>query len=480
MYEKQEDLDWSEPSLTRWLSSITRESTKRSYKAAFRRYAAFTKQTASQLIDEAIEDSKLDEREKKDIVRTRLLAFYDALQKNGLSSFYCNTSVQSIRSFYQTFNIAVSLKGRSKIPKVKAKNKRLMITPEILRKLIDNTKSLRDRAILLILFQSGMDIATLCSLRFCDVNQGLSEDQSPMKIIVQRPKTGTDYYIFIGRDSIEALKNYVNDLKARDFQLNDKSPLFFVEGSQSKKSKPLTPNLLQNSFRDIAIRTGFLKDIKDRNSLSPHSFRESFSSILLNNNVPDSIVDFLLRHEIGTMGEAYKKTNFEDGKRMYAQIEPKISLNGSSNNHGKIEAIEETIIQIQKENVIHQTALEVITNRTVELEKDNKRLREELQQKTNKEESIKIFDEIMKDYLSDPEKRKIFSSYFAEASINADLHQEYEDEVKDFIFTHLNVKPDKVKYSASMFGNEMTINISGYWIKGKYFQIHQRAKILIP
>ena len=367
MYEKQADLDWTEPTLQRWMSSISKESTRRGYKTCFRRYAAFTGLSAGQLIDEAIEDSKLDVREKKDIVKTRLLGFYEYLKNAGLGSHYCNTSVQSIRSFYQTFSIGVRLKGRSKLPRVKSKHKRLMITPEILKKLLDNTKSLRDRAILTVLFQSGMDVATLCSLRFCDVAQGLNEDQSPMKIEVQRPKTGTDYYTFVGRDGLEALKIYLNDLKARGFNLKDESPVFLKEGSQTNKFERMTPNLVQFAFRELAKRTGFMTD-EDRNVMSPHSFRESFSSILLNNNVPDSIVDFLLGHEIGTMAQAYKKTDYEKVREMYAQTEPKLSLGNGNGNRTKIEELKESIIQIQKDSLAYKTASEILAQKTIEME----------------------------------------------------------------------------------------------------------------
>lgn len=371
MYEKQIDLDWSEPTLQRWMSSISKESTRRGYKVCFRRYATFTGLSASKLIDEALEDSKRDEREKKDIVKTRLLGFYDSLRKEGLSLHYCNTSVQSIRSFYQTYNITVRLKGRSKLPRVKSKNRRLKITPQILKSLMDNTKSLRDRSILLILFQSGLDASSLCSLKYGDIVECLTEDFSPpLKIDVRRPKTQVDFYTFIGKDSIEALKIYIHDLESKGFKFSENTPLFLKEGSQLNKFEKITPNLIQFSFRELSKKLGYMNDDKDRNIMSPHSFRESFSSILLNNNVPDSIVDFLLGHSIGTMSEAYKKTDFEKLREMYIQIEPKLSIGNGNNNHTRIETLENTIIQLQKDSLAYKTTSETLTKKLVELEEN--------------------------------------------------------------------------------------------------------------
>jgi len=72
-------VDWDDPVLVRWLGSIAKKGTKMLYKAAFRRYAEFTGLSASQLIDEALEDAKRDPRERTDIVKRRLIGFYNWL-----------------------------------------------------------------------------------------------------------------------------------------------------------------------------------------------------------------------------------------------------------------------------------------------------------------------------------------------------------------------------------------------------------------
>jgi len=49
------------------------------YRSGFRRYATFTGLTATQMIDEAIEDQRRDLREKTDVVKRRLIEFYHRL-----------------------------------------------------------------------------------------------------------------------------------------------------------------------------------------------------------------------------------------------------------------------------------------------------------------------------------------------------------------------------------------------------------------
>ena len=51
---KQTSIDWQDPTLERWLGSITRKSTLYSYRDSFKTYVEFTGLTASEMIDEAL------------------------------------------------------------------------------------------------------------------------------------------------------------------------------------------------------------------------------------------------------------------------------------------------------------------------------------------------------------------------------------------------------------------------------------------
>lgn len=388
MFDTKNDIDWEEATVKRWMSSISKEGTRRSYKTAFRNYSKFTGLNASQMIDEAITDSRLDERLKQDIVKQRLLAFYSYLEKEKKSIWYCNTSVQSIRSFYSTFNIFVILKKKSRLPRPHAENRRIRITPQLLRQYLDSTKSLRDRSILLVLYQSGLDCSSLCSLTYGDISKGLELDESPMRIpsdenrLLQRPKSSVQFYTFIGRDALESLKIYIKEVQSKGFKFSDSTPLFLKEGSSLNSFEGITTDIVQDLLRSLAVRMGYLKNERDkgRNPISSHSFRESFSSILTNANVNDSVVDFWLGHEIGSMGEAYKKKDLESLTKIYAEVEPKLSLSNNGNgNHKKIQELEETISQLSKEDLSHKTALEIMTKKAMELEEKSMELEAEVQ-----------------------------------------------------------------------------------------------------
>jgi len=348
----QDSISWSDPMLKRWLDTIMKKGTLANYKSAFRAYTIFTGKTASTLIDEAIEDAKRDPREKRDIVLKRLIEFYRYLKTEyprkrrgkgehtiigkGISDNLAHMWVNAIRSFYATFGVTVRMKGRHALPKARVQNKRMRVVAEQVHVLVNHARGPRDRAMILTLFQSGMDVSTLCSLKYGDIAEGLIKNEHPLKLDLHRPKTGVEYYTFLGKDAVEAIKAYLADMRDRGVQFIDDTALFLKERGKEE----LTTNLVQNMMRNIAIKASFVNEQnngKSFNPLGPHALRESFGSIMINSGVPDTIVDFWLGHSIGEMAEAYKSVQTESLKRMYLEREKLLSISAPKVDVEKLE-----------------------------------------------------------------------------------------------------------------------------------------------
>ena len=371
----------SDPTASRWFSTIVRDSTKHVYKSALKRYVEFTGLTPKQLIEEALEDTKKPVLERQDIVKKRLLEFYTWLKTEapvkkrrkvdkdtivtevvgkGLSDKMAHTYVNAIRSFYATFDIVVKFKGRSRLPKPKVTTRRLLLKPADVKRLIDHAPTLRDRAIILVMFQSGIDVSTLCSLKYKDVKNKLEDH--PLKLDLVRGKTGVEYYTFLGRDATEALKAYLNDLKAKGINLGDNDPLFVKylydkvitkDGKEIKKPKPIKPHNVQVMLREVAKKAGFINGDERFNPVSPHALRESFSSILVSNKVPTTIVDFFLGHELGELARAYQRVEVERLRQIYLEVEKHLSIVQPPT---VIKEIEERLRnQIERQNMIIQS-----------------------------------------------------------------------------------------------------------------------------
>jgi len=391
--EKAKDVDMNDPALQRWLNPITKNSTKWAYITAYRGYAEWTKKTASELVDEAYEDLRRDPKEKRDIVLQRLKSFYTYLKndyeiksrgrgkhvvlKKGLSDKAATLYISAIRSFYSTFDINIKLSGRNALPKPRVENKRVIFKPEDVWKvksLVDNARNPRDRALVLFHFQGGLDVSTLCSLDYGDVKEGLEKNEHPLKIEPTRVKTSVEFYTFIGKDAIDALKAYLADMRSRGVEFTDKTPLFLQEQGKSR----LRTHNIQTMMKDLAVRAGFVTEENNGNSFNPlgtHSLRESFGSLMINSGVPDTIVDFWLGHDIGEMAKAYKTTQFESLKKMYLERESLISITPKTD----VEEIKEKIRgEIDEKNMQLQTLVNGLTTENMQLKQTVKALEEAL------------------------------------------------------------------------------------------------------
>jgi integrase len=370
--ETIEDVDWEDSVLKRWLGSIVNKNTLYNAKSAYRLYTQYTGKTASQLIDEAIEDFKRDPRERQDTVLQSLIGFYNWLRndykkkkavgkgkikqtKTGLSGLSAEMRVNVIRSFYATFDITVRLKGRYRLPKAKVENKRIIFKPEDIWKvktLVDHARTPRDRAIVLFHFQGGLDVSTLCSLNYGDVKEGLEKDEHPLKVEPMRVKTGVEFYTFIGDDAIDALNAYLADMKSRGVTFNDKTPLFLQERGKGR----LKTHNIQVMMKDLVVRSGLVDEANNGyafNPLGTHSLRESFGSLMINSKVPDTVVDFWLGHEIGDMAKAYKTTQFESLKKMYAEREQLLSISAPKEDEktkAEVKEVKDDLYTLHAEN----------------------------------------------------------------------------------------------------------------------------------
>lgn len=155
---------------------------------------------------------------------------------------------------------------------------RLMQAPlDALAKETDEEKKvkyLRDRAILELLFSTGLRVSELCSL---DTDIDLSRDE-----VSVRGKGDKVRVVFLSPESKEAVKTYRSARK-------DMEEALFVDG-RSDKPHRITPRDIQRHIKGYASRAGITKKV------SPHTLRHVFATDLLSNGADIRSVQILLGH----------------------------------------------------------------------------------------------------------------------------------------------------------------------------------------
>lgn len=143
---------------------------------------------------------------------------------------------------------------------------------------------LRDRALLELLFSTGLRISELCNLSIDDID--LSRDEFSV-----RGKGDKVRVVFLSDEAKDAIRSYLAVRKDMD------EALFIQYGRKAKNAKELrlSPRAVQRILKACAIKAGITRKV------TPHVIRHSFATDLLRNGADLRSVQALLGHaHIGT------------------------------------------------------------------------------------------------------------------------------------------------------------------------------------
>ncbi len=142
----------------------------------------------------------------------------------------------------------------------------------------DDIKSLRDKAILELLFSTGLRVSELCSLTN-DLDLSLDEFSI-------RGKGGKVRVVFISDEARKALRSYLAQRKDME------EALFVQVGKEvlNKKTGALTRRSIERIVKQYAVIAGISKKV------TPHVIRHCFATNLLSNGADIRSVQVMLGH----------------------------------------------------------------------------------------------------------------------------------------------------------------------------------------
>jgi len=215
----------------------------------------------------------------------RQLAGNDREKKNTLSKKTQNYYLIAIRAFlkYLARQEVKSLQAE-RIELAKTGERTLNLITELeLSRLLDapkgtDLKSVRDKAILELLFSTGLRVSELCALT-SDID--LASDELSI-----RGKGGKVRVVFLSDTAKDCVKKYLSSRKDMD------DALFVQVGKEKmdKEAHPLTKRTIERIVKQYAIKAGISKRV------TPHTMRHLFATDLLSNGADIRSVQALLGH----------------------------------------------------------------------------------------------------------------------------------------------------------------------------------------
>ena len=163
-----------------------------------------------------------------------------------------------------------------------------------------NWASLRDKAILELLYSTGIRVGELVSLEIGDIN--FIEE-----IIKVRGKGKKERIVPVGKPALNALIDYIEK------RPNKKEKKLFL----NKYGKPLTERSVERIIEKYRKISGIDKKI------TPHTFRHSFATHMLDRGADLRTVQELLGHERITTTQIYTHLTVEKLKEFYNKTHPR-------------------------------------------------------------------------------------------------------------------------------------------------------------
>lgn len=155
----------------------------------------------------------------------------------------------------------------------------------------------REKAVVDLLYSSGIRVSELCALTFSDINFFTRE-------VRIRHGKGDKYRVtYINAESIVSLQAYL-------LTRNDNCPYLIVNTRGEKHG--LTKKSIETLIRKIGDRANI-----DKKKSRPHNFRHTFATVMIDNGAPVQHVQELLGHAKLETTMIYAKKNQSDIRRTH-------------------------------------------------------------------------------------------------------------------------------------------------------------------
>jgi len=241
----------------------------------------------------------------EEVIQRKILHYIDFLLRRRLKSKSINCHLQRIRDFYHYLN-------QEEVPIVnpikKGYNLRMprplprSLTDEEIYIFFKSVKSYRDRAMFMLMLRCGMRVEEVTNLTIDAI------DLKRRRIIICDAKWGKDRIVYISKDAIRALVDY---LKVRPAS---KVRKVFLVQKGTYIGKPLSIRGIQKRMEYYAKKTGL--------KISCHHLRHTMATQMLNADAELVTIQDLLGHGWITTTQRYcRVSNLKVQRDYYKAME---------------------------------------------------------------------------------------------------------------------------------------------------------------
>lgn len=234
------------------------------------------------------------------------------LEDSKFAAATVSRNIAALKAFYhfmlQEGYVAEDLSESLKAPKIEKKVPEILSPEEVVRLLEqpsgDTPKEIRDKAMLELLYATGIRVTELITLRLSDVNM-------QMGVILCRDRS-KERVIPFGAAARSALVKYLDG--TRDAMLENKtSDMLFANCSGQPMSRQGFWKLIKHYAKKAEIKA----------DITPHTLRHSFAAHLVENGADLRSVQEMLGHSDISTTQIYANMNHSHIREVYAKAHPR-------------------------------------------------------------------------------------------------------------------------------------------------------------
>lgn len=248
----------------------------------------------------------------QEITEKDLNAYILYLEKNKFSAATISRNVASLKAFYHYMYkegmVSADASEALHAPKIEKKMPEILSTGEVVRLLEqpggDTPKEIRDKAMLELLYATGIRVSELITLKLSDVNL-------QMGYIVCRDGE-KERVIPFGKEAKSALIRYLEG--TRNSMMADAGSAYLFANCSGQ---PMSRQGFWKLIKHYAKKAGIVADI------TPHTLRHSFAAHLVENGADLRSVQEMLGHSDISTTQIYVSMNRNRLREVYAKAHPR-------------------------------------------------------------------------------------------------------------------------------------------------------------
>jgi len=286
--------------LQRFYQAIKSEETRKPYEHYLNKFFKHAKTDADQIV-------KMPIKEIDEFVFNYLVSLKMRVDKSTLSPNSINAMISPIQLFLEQNDISLNWKKIKRMyPRRAAPANQAPYHEEEIRKILNATTSIRNKAFIHFLASTGCRVGAIQELDVSDIKQ-----VEGGAVVTVYSGDIEEYRTCLTPEAYSTLQDYFEFRNLRGYPVTSSSPLFCDKSNQKRMSRTAAKDLMRIILDSAALRPKRNLRKSGKGKSANHAFRKRFETVLVNAGIHSKYVDYMMGHKVGQDRSYFKPTEEE-------------------------------------------------------------------------------------------------------------------------------------------------------------------------